>query len=540
MSEENPNKIDDYVLLSVISTGKSSQVWEVMHEQSGRTFAMKLLLPEAMSDPQEKALLKQESKLSKQFEHPNIIQTHGLVLRKTECYLLLDLFKTPNLKQWIYGERQTVESLFRKIVEGTCLGLGYMHEKGWVHKDVKPENLLLNRSGEIRVIDFSLAVRKAGALSGLMSNKKAPIRGTRTYLAPETIKKQPATPATDIYSLGCVFYECLTGHNVFTGDSPQDLLKKHLASNPNPMTSYNDRIAPEMERLILKMLAKKPKERFQSCEELLQEFRNCRVFQGEARGEAAQESEQAQPEVPESQQAESAEEESGSVSPEEERLKELMELKRDSRADAQIREILERNPAMRDTFQRLKRELEEKEERERLMKERRVEALKKKGELKDDSPEPKKKKKKKAPAQQPMPQQPMPLQPVMQPPPMQMPMQPPPGYAPQMPPPGYGAPAPQMPYGMPQPGMPGGPPPGYAPQPGMPPQPMHPAAMQPPPPGQVPPGAVPLPPPGVQPPQPQAPPPARPATLQQAQQERKPAAGNADDLPTMTELPDIE
>lgn len=550
MAEENPNKIDDYVLLSVIATGKTSQVWEVMHEQSGRTYAMKMLLPEAMADPGEKSLLKLESKLAKMFEHPNLIQTHGLVMRKTECYLLLDLFKTPNLKQWIHNDRKTVESLFRKIVEGTCLGLGYMHEKGWVHKDIKPDNILINRSGEVRIIDFSLAVKKATAMSSLMGKKKGPIRGTRTYLAPETIKKQPSSPATDLYSLGCVFYECLTGHNVFTGESPQDLLKKHLAAKPQPISTYNDTVSPEMERLIMNLLSKKPKDRFQSCEELMGEFRNCRVFKGEARGDSAQDDDM--PPSSQTKEEEAAADEQERLDSEEERLAELMLLKRDSRADAQIREILERNPGMLSTFERLKREQEEKEERERLMKERRVEQLKKSGSIKEDPKEAKKKKKK--PAQQPV--APQPMQPVMQAPMMQ-PM--PPGYGQPMAPPGYAAPPPQMPYGMPQPGMPmGAPPPGYAPQqapPGYPPQQMPPQQMppgmqpqQPMPPGQFPPGVQPpppgmaAPPPGVQPPPPAAPapPPARAGSLKQAQAKRTPPAPSADDIPTMTELPDIE
>lgn len=524
MAEENPNKIDDYVLLSVIATGKTSQVWEVMHEQSGRTYAMKMLLPEAMADPDEKSLLKLESKLAKMFEHPNLIQTHGLVMRKTECYLLLDLFKTPNLNQWISNERATVETLMRKLVEGTCLGLGYMHDKGWIHKDIKPDNILINRSGEVRLIDFSLAVRTATALSRLMNSKKGVIRGTRTYLAPETIRKLPSTPATDLYSLGCVLYECLTGHHVFTGESPQDLLKKHIAATPPPLQAINDKIAPEMERLIMKLLAKRPKDRFQSCEELLVEFRSCRVFQGESRGESSEDDDLNA--ASQSEEPSDAQKAADDLHDDEQRLSDLMELKRDSRADAQIREILSRNPNMLETFERLKREKSAAAEKNRLEKERRIASLKKAG-MKTDEKPPKKKKTKKARPPQPVQQQPVMQQPMMQPPMMQPPMMqpgpppgygpqmPPPGYAPQMPPPGYGAPAPQMP---PQPGMP----PGYPPQqmpPGVPPQY---------PPGQAPPGAPPQ----------QARPP-KPATPQQVQKSRKPAPIPTD-IPTMTDLPDIE
>ncbi len=553
---ENKNKIDDYVLVSVIATGKSSQVWEVMHEQSGHTFAMKLLLPEAMADPAEKSLLKLEAKLLKEFEHPNLIRGHGIVMRKTECYILLDLFKTPNLGQWIHNDRASVETLFRKLVEGVCMGLGHMHDKGWVHKDIKPDNILINRSGEVRLIDFSLAVKKATALTKLMASKKGVIRGTRTYLAPETIRKQPSTPATDLYSLGCVFYECLTGHHVFTGESPQDLLKKHIAAKPTSVSVHNDRISPEMDRLVMKLLSKKPKDRFQSCEELMSEFRSCRVFQGEARGEgdpnAEQNSEQT-PSVSQAAKPEAAPEEDV-LSADEQQLAELMETKRDSRADDQIREILARNPEMHETFNRLKREQAERAEKARIEKERRIASLKKSGELGSVEKEPAKKKKKKAP-------QPAPQQPMMQPPAQAMP-------------PGYGMAPPQMPYGQ-QPGMPvAGPPPGYA-QPQMPPgapsmYPLGygpPGAVPAPPPGYGPPGAMPpqpvpappaghgppgaapppgtpAPPPGYAQPGAASPPPPkrpqRPATPRQAQQSKKPPAPSEADLPTMPELPDFE
>jgi serine/threonine-protein kinase len=555
---ENKNKIDDYVLVSVIATGKSSQVWEVMHEQSGHTFAMKLLLPEAMAEPAEKALLKLEAKLVKEFEHPNLIRGHGVVMRKTECYLLLDLFKTPNLGQWILNDRASVETLFRKLVEGVCMGLAHMHDKGWIHKDIKPDNILINRSGEVRLIDFSLAVKKATALSKLMSSKRGVIRGTRTYLAPETIRKQPSTPATDLYSLGCVLYECLTGHNVFTGESPQDLLRKHIAAKPVSIAIHNDRISPEMDRLVMKLLAKKPKDRFQSCDELLSEFRSCRVFQGEARGEGDPNAEQTSEQTPSASQSakpEPVREENVPSQEDEQRLAELMETKRDSRADDQIREILARNPAMQATFERLKREEAERSAKALKEKERRIASLKKSGELGSVEKEPAKKKKKKA-------SQPVPQQPMMQPPAQAMP-------------PGYGMATPQMPYGAQQPGMPvAGPPPGYAPQQ------MPPGAVPAPPPGYGPPEAVPAPPPGYGPPggtppqgapapppghgppgavppqgvpapppghaQPGAvrPPPSarppRPATPRQAQQSKKPPAPKETDLPTMTELPDFE
>jgi len=525
--QELQNKIDDYLLISVIGTGKTAQIWEVMHEQSGHMFAMKLLLPEAMADAEEKAFLKHEAKVAEQLEHPNLIRAHGLVMRKTECYFLMELFKTPNLKQYIHADKAGVHERFRKLVEGTCAGLGYMHDKGWVHKDIKPDNILLNRAGEVRIIDFSLAVRKAGGFAKLMGgSKKAAIRGTRTYLAPETIRKEPSTPATDIYSLGIAFYEALVGTPPFKGDSPQDLLRKHIAAPcPEPSLS-NDQVTPEMDQFVLKMLAKKPRDRFQSMDEVLTAFANIQVFK------------QADPEEEEKRKAEEAARiAAGEKSAEEQELEELMSERRDSRTDARIREMLAANPALHATFKELQVKQQEQEDKRKAELKRRADRLaKERGEAAE--------KKTAKPKQKPKPATPQ--QPVQQPapayyPPQQMPPgypQMPPGYPQQMPgyPPGYpqmpGAPMPGAPMpGMPVPGMPVPPGypqqmPGYPPQQGVPQQPMPPQ---------------PMPPQGA----PQAPQPAprQPVAKTQQPQQKKttPAPKKPDeDLEFMTELPDIE
>jgi serine/threonine protein kinase len=555
---DDPNeqsKIDDYVLIAPIASGKSGIVWEVMHEQSNQMFAMKLLNPNAMKDPDEKALLKLEAKIGAMMEHPNLIRNHGVVIRKTECYLLMDLFKTPNLKAFINSGIEMVHMNFRQLVEGICAGLGHFHSKGWVHRDLKPENILLNRAGEVRLIDFSLAVKAAGGLGKLMGGGRGPIRGTRTYLAPETIRKEATTPATDIYSLGITFFECLTGTTPFKGDTPQDLLRKHIAATPPLPSMRNEKITPEMDRFILKMLAKKPKDRHGSMDELLRDFNNCQVFKKD------EEEEERQREEAEKRERQKASGSDLSVAQTEE-LRELMGSQRDSRADARIQAMIKSNPAMQREYEAIQLEQKQAEEKRAAERQRRANASTR-GEAAKPEEKKKPKKKRKAPPQQ---QQPVP--------PMQQPMMP-----------GYAMPPQQMPYGMPQPGMPmppqgypqqpmqqpGMPPQGYpqqpmqqpgmpmpqqgypqqpVQQPGMPPQGMPPQGMPPqgmPQPMQP---GVPMPQqPGV--PMPQQPPvPGQPAPAAQqppapspqpaAPKQAPPAPEEGDSMEFMTELPDID
>jgi eukaryotic-like serine/threonine-protein kinase len=532
LAEEQPiNKIDDYILIGVIGNGKTCQVYEAMHEQSGAMVAMKLMLPESMSDNDEKALLKHEGKVAQLLEHPNLIRCNGIVMRKTECYLLLDLFKTPNLKMLTHSEPVTVQLLLKKIIEGICSGLQHMHDKGWIHKDLKPENILVNRSAEVRIIDYSLAVKKATALSKVFGGNTGVIRGTRTYLAPETIRKQPSTPATDIYSLGITLYECLTGKPPFTGESPQDLLRRHLAAAAPEPSLLNSNVTPEMDAVIMKMLAKKPKDRFQECSEIVSAISKISIFKEEPKTAATMEEEQ--------QQASA-----GDVS----KLEELMENRLDSRTDALVRKMLEENPALKASHAEIKKKQAERAAAREAEVERRRKKLQSEKSLKEREAEEKKQQKKK---KSPRPRPAAPAQPQQMPPQAMPPQQPMPGYYPQQAPPGYPAGMPPQPYAMPpQPGYPQPPPPGYPqmPQPGYPQMPGQPGYPQTPPPGYpqqggpqpVPPGygQVPDQPAAPQATPDQAPPAPEPKPPQPAPKPKTPP--DDDGMEFMLELPDVE
>ncbi len=272
------NKVDSYILVNCLFTGKFSQVWEVIEEGTPLRFAMKLLLPEYTREREQVQSLKWEARIGKQLQHPNLVGYHKIVTNRQNAYLLMDLFRGPNLKTWLSGDLLQLQLHFKTIVESLCLVLGYLHDKGWVHKDVKPDNVLLSRGGELKLVDFSLAMRYAKGLGKLFRMKPRQIQGTRTYIAPETIKRQHPSPQTDIYSLGVTLFEVLTGQPPFIGTSPNDLLRRHLAEKPPLPSSINPNVTPEMDRLIVRMLAKKPKDRPGSMQEIFGEFRNIKPF----------------------------------------------------------------------------------------------------------------------------------------------------------------------------------------------------------------------------------------------------------------------
>lgn len=500
---ENDKLVDEYELINLIADGTSTQVWEVKEQGGANTFAMKRMLPEAMKKPEVISTMKLEAKVGAAVEHPNLIQLHKYVKNKKNAYLVMDYFRAPNLRSQMSSDPRGVQGRLRKLIESSAMALGHMHEKGWVHKDIKPENILINKGSELKIIDFGLAVPVAKGLGKLLGKPKS-VQGTRSYIAPETIKKQPLGPGADIYSLGITIYEILTGKTPFHGETPKEILLKHISERPTPPSSINPNVTPEMDEFVLKMLAKKPEKRFLSMEEVVSSVRNLKMFKQEIADLIAQEQ----------AEAEQAEKES------------MQEKRLDSRADARLSELMKEDPEL------AKQMIAQRDAQKKSKSKPAPQPEKKPQQQPQQPPQP-------MPGgyppqyQQPMyPPQPMPGQPMPYPPQYQgQPMPPggfpPPGY-PQQPYPPQQQPYPQQPY-------PQQPPPQQPQQPAQqqPQQPQAPAPQQPaaanPPQQQKP----------AQAPPPQQQPPAQQQPAAKKEEEKPQKARNDDDLPFMEELPDV-
>jgi serine/threonine protein kinase len=151
-----------------------------------------------------------------------------------------------------------------------------MHTKGWIHRDIKPDNFLVGRDGETKLIDFTIAEKKKSGLGKLFYRTK--VQGTRSYMSPEQIRGQALDERADVYSFGCTLFEATTGKAPYTGSTPNDLLNKHLqASIPSPV-AINQNITPEFASLVKRMIAKRPEDRPASMWDFLKEYRVTKVF----------------------------------------------------------------------------------------------------------------------------------------------------------------------------------------------------------------------------------------------------------------------
>lgn len=267
-----PDFLGSYRLAKFIRSGNACQIWEAIRDKTDR-FVLKVLRSDYWGNKEEIAFLKHEYEVAHALAQPNIIKIHEFNTEGKIAYLVLDVFSILNVKQAMRECLPRVQRQSAKIFEQMALALGHMHEKGWVHCDVKPDNFLLNDDGVIKLIDFTISRKAATGLMGRLFGKSKVIRGTRSYMAPEQIRGQPVDGRADIYALGCVYYEILAGRPPYVGDSPNDLLQRHLTAPIPSAVVYNEDITSEMNTLMRDMLAKKPDDRPQTMLDVVKQLR---------------------------------------------------------------------------------------------------------------------------------------------------------------------------------------------------------------------------------------------------------------------------
>jgi eukaryotic-like serine/threonine-protein kinase len=268
-----------YRLTRLIRMGGSCQVWEALETGSGKRYALKVLREDFRSRKEEVSFLKNEYLVASQMSHPYVITIHELVIEKNlPPFLVLELFSELNIKQALRRGPESISFMLDKIIEHCTEGIYYMHSQGWVHCDIKPDNFLVSRNGDVKLIDFTISQKIKKGFSRWLSGKTRNISGTRSYMSPEQIRGAALDQRSDIYSFGCVLYEMVAGKPPFTGSTPNELLNKHLsASIPSPLV-VNDNVTAEFAAVIRSTMAKKPDDRPQTMWDLLKTLRATKVF----------------------------------------------------------------------------------------------------------------------------------------------------------------------------------------------------------------------------------------------------------------------
>ena len=200
--------IGPYQLLRMISARSSTQVWEAVRSGEKKRIALKVLTSRYRKDKKEIAQLKHEAKIGKLLRHKNVIEIYDYYDETGIPLISMELFHAVNVKISIRERREELLPILTPLIRQCVLGLKEMHEKGWVHCDVKPDNFLADDKGLVKLIDFSIGRKiKTGGLAGLFGGKTKAIQGTRSYMAPEQIRQKTPDARTDIYGLGCMIFE---------------------------------------------------------------------------------------------------------------------------------------------------------------------------------------------------------------------------------------------------------------------------------------------------------------------------------------------
>lgn len=243
-------------------------VYRARYVVNGRQVALKML-PGDISDKTALARFEREVEVLKTMKHPNIVRCFGGVCEDKRRFYAMELLEGGSLEDQLVAKGKLPWEQVIQYGLQMCAALDYSHEKGVVHRDVKPSNFLISPTGQLKLSDFGLAsvtsTRKITA-----AGKTA---GTFLYMAPEQIRGQEVTPRTDLYALGCVLFELVTGQVPFLGDTPGATLHLHCQAPPPRPTERALDCPLQLERIILKLLEKDPDLRCQSASEVARELR---------------------------------------------------------------------------------------------------------------------------------------------------------------------------------------------------------------------------------------------------------------------------
>ncbi|MEU8529965.1 MULTISPECIES: Stk1 family PASTA domain-containing Ser/Thr kinase [Streptomyces] len=283
---EEPRRLGGrYELGSVLGRGGMAEVYLAHDTRLGRTVAVKTLRADLARDPSFQARFRREAQSAASLNHPAIVAVYdtgedmvydggaGAGSGVSIPYIVMEYVDGSTLRELLHSGRKLLPERTLEMTVGILQALEYSHRAGIVHRDIKPANVMLTRTGQVKVMDFGIA--RAMGDSGMTMTQTAAVIGTAQYLSPEQAKGEQVDARSDLYSTGCLLYELLTVRPPFVGDSPVAVAYQHVREEPQPPSTYDPEITPEMDAIVLKALVKDPDYRYQSADEMRADIEAC-------------------------------------------------------------------------------------------------------------------------------------------------------------------------------------------------------------------------------------------------------------------------
>ena len=277
-SAETPTEFAGYRILAELGRGGMGVVYKALDPKLNRVVALKVLLAAEHASTGEVERFFREALSVAKLQHPNIVPIYEMKTHAGRHYFTMDFVEGQSLGKIIRDRRPGLRRAM-EIVERVARALHHAHTRGGAHRDLKPANVIITKDGEPKVTDFGLAktISDKGAPRGADQLTKTGLAiGTPHYMAPEQAagRSKEADPRTDVYSLGCMLYELISGRPPFLGASTMDVLNKHLEETPEPPTARTGRLPEDAATICMKCLEKEPARRYRTAEQLADDIRH--------------------------------------------------------------------------------------------------------------------------------------------------------------------------------------------------------------------------------------------------------------------------
>ena len=271
-----------YELGEILGFGGMSEVHLARDVRLHRDVAVKVLRADLARDPTFFLRFRREAQNAAGLNHPAIVAVYDSGEAETPDgplpYIVMEYVDGVTLRDVIHDNGPVEPRRAIEIIADACQALNYSHQNGIIHRDVKPANIMIDNAGAVKVMDFGIA--RALHDDGVKLTQTSAVIGTAQYLSPEQASGETVDARSDVYSLGCVFYELLTGEPPFVGDSPVAVAYQHVRKDPPPPSRRNPALSPELDAVVLKSLAKNPANRYQTAAEMRRDL--IRVRDGQA------------------------------------------------------------------------------------------------------------------------------------------------------------------------------------------------------------------------------------------------------------------
>jgi serine/threonine-protein kinase len=256
-----------YRLVAQQGSGGMAVIYKAVDVALGRTVAVKVLRPSLTNDPEFLKRFRQEARNVANLSHPNIVTVHDVGQEGNTHYIVMEYVDGEDLKRQIRAAAPFSIDRSLSIAIKICAGVGYAHRAGLVHADVKPQNVLVTETDNVKVTDFGIAQALTSTKPTDQERQKV-VWGSPHYFSPEQAQGEVPTPASDVYAIGIVLFEMLTGRLPFVGTDQQELAMAHIREKP-PMTSdFNPNVPVHLDRILQKVLSKEPTTRYRNADQL--------------------------------------------------------------------------------------------------------------------------------------------------------------------------------------------------------------------------------------------------------------------------------